>query len=416
MTTRLDLVGVLRSCRLQRLAGFLFLSLGLPMSGADPSLHPLGERIAPGEIHFTLRNAAKRGEDFGVECVYRPFRERDVKKSRHLNLLRGWIGSGSKDLIRVQRTEFHSVRQSIKAADSNMVFTVSLRDPETGFEAYQLDAVRIVGGVTRALEFERWFPGTPGLNAGFGLRCDAASLRGTLRPSGLAASPLRGSAPLWPTLRTVDVVFAPVFVPAVQLWESTAKHHWDGWRQTTPLYWPGGRSIVLTHISGPNVWREHEYSPFGDAKDPARAQPNPPAGVMPGVQLEVFWAGEDALEFPEVRFETEVFALRIPLSKMPARMAELLALNVRQRPGLEQGTLSAEEWVELDALAPEPQGPITLEMVAAGDNKTLLKVNRRSGFTEPWLCIFGGAYDDGKRYRVAALLLRPERWTDPLPE
>lgn len=386
------------------------------MSGADPSLHSLGERIAPGEIHFTLRNAAKPGEDFGVECVYRPFRERDVKKSRHLNLLRGWIGSGSRDLIRVQRTEFHSVRQSIKAADSNMVFKVSLRDPEKEYEAYQLDAVRIVGGVVRGLEFERWFPETPGLDAGFGLRCDAASLRGTLRPSGLAASPLRGSAPLWPTLRTVDVHFAPVFVPTVQLWESSAKHHWDGWRQTTPLYWPGGRSIVLNHAPGANVWREHEYSPFGDAKEPNRTQPDPPAGVVPGVQLEVFWIEGDTLEFPEARFETEVLALRIPLSKMPARMADLLALSVKQRPGSEQGTLSTEEWLELDALAPESKGPITLEMVAAGDDKTILKVNQTAAFTEPWLCIFGGAYDDGKRYRVAALLLRPERWTGPLPE
>lgn len=395
--------------------GFLAIGLALRMEASDPSMHSLGQPVGPGEIQFTLRGAASAGESYAVECVYRPHRERDVKKTRHLNLLRGWIGSGSRDLVKVQREEFHSVRRPFTATGSDMTFAVSLHDPDGEYAAYQLESVRVVGSVTGTLEFERWFATTPDLDDGFGLKCTATSLRGTLRPSGLAAPPLRGSPPLWPTLRTVDLEFTPVDVPVVRLFEATSKHHWDGWRQSTPQSWPGGRTLVLRKTGEPTVWREHEYYAFPPAGEPRAIRPAPPQDVMPGVQVEVFWPEGESLPFPETRFERDVQVVVAPVSKLPPRMIELLAQSVRLRPGWEPSSLSAREWQDLEASAPEIDLPLSIEMAASDDGRTTLKISRRHAFTEPWICIFGAAYDADRRFVVTSLRVSPERWSGPLP-
>ncbi|MBL9169116.1 MAG: hypothetical protein JNN07_15355 [Verrucomicrobiales bacterium] len=386
------------------------------MSAADPSLHSLAQPIPPGDVQFTLREAAGAGEASGVEAVYRPYRERDVKKTRSLNLWRGWMGSGSRELIRVQREEFRSVRQSLVASGSNLTFAVSLRCPDAKYGAYQLQSVRVVAGRLGHLEFERWSTETPILDAGFGLQCSVSSLRGEARPSGLAAQPLRGSLPLWPTLRTVDLQFSPVEVPVVRLFESTSKHHWDGWRQTIPQGWPGGRTIVLRQVNGPTVWREHEYYAFPPANEPPLAHPVPPSGVMSGIQVEVFWPEGGSLDFPETRFETSVEMIAVALSKLPPRMAELLAHSVRLRPGIEPGSISAQEWRELEASVPELELPLSIEMAPSAQGSTALKITRRPAFTEAWVCTFAAPYDDARRFLLTSLLLRPERWIGPVPE
>lgn len=390
--------------------------LSTPMSAADSSLHSLARPIAPGEIQFTLRGAVSEGEACGVECVYRPFRERDMRKTRSLNLFRGWIGGGSRELIRVQREEFHSLRHQVKAAGSNLTFVVSLRCPDAKYGAYQLETVRLVAGRIGTLEFERWFAETPALEPEFGLQCSASSLRGDLRPSGLAAQPLRGSLPLWPSLRTVDLQFSCVGVPVVRLFDSTSKHHWDGWRQIIPQGWPGGRTIVLRHVNGPTVWREHEYHAFPPANEPPLAHPVPPSGVMPGIQVEVFWPEGEFLDFPETRFETSVEMIAVAVSKLPPRMAELLARSVRLRPGIEPGSISAQEWHELEASVPELELPLSVEMAPSAPGSTALKITRRPAFTEAWVCTFAAPYDDARRFMLTSLLLRPERWTGPVPE
>jgi len=174
----------------------LTLFFALRMSGSNPSLHPLSQAIGPGDIRFTIRAAAAVGEDFAIEAVYSPRREWDVKKTRHLGFLSGWIGGTSSDLIKTQREEFHSFRQQFTATSKDLTFTVPLRDPDPEYKAYQLDDVRIVGRITGTLSFARWFPEAPVLDPGYSLRCDPAALRGDVRPSGLGAHPLRGSLPL----------------------------------------------------------------------------------------------------------------------------------------------------------------------------------------------------------------------------
>lgn len=395
---------------------FLVLFFAARMPASDSSLHPLGRPVEFGEIRFALRSAASAGETLGLECVYRPHRERDVKKTRHLNLLRGWIGGGSRDWIRVQHEEFHSVRRRIAATGSDVSFVVPLRDPEDGHDAYQLDAVRIVGGVMGNLSFERWFAAPPKLHPGFGLACTATELRGVLRPSGLGAQPLRGSPPLWAGLRTVDLEFVPMEVPAVRLFESSAKHHWDGWRQTTPHTWPGGRTIVVRHVGAPTVWREHEYFAFPPASESGVVEPVPPRGVLPGVHLEVFWPEGESLAFPETRFERDVTVVATPVSKLPARTRELLAESVRLRPGCEPSSMSADQWAELETSVAKIDPPVSVEMASAADGERTLRVGRGRGFAEPWLYAFGAAYETGRRFVVTCLVLSPERWTGSLPE
>jgi len=386
------------------------------MSASDPTLHPLSKAIAPGDLHFRLRNAATIGETYAVEAVYRPRRESDMKKSRNLGLFGGWIGGASGELIRTQREEFHSFRQQFTATAADMTFVVPLRDPDADFRAYQLEGVRIVGQLTGTFRFERWFPERPTLDAGFGFLCEPTSLRGILRPGGLAAQPLRGSGPLWPSLRTIELDFAPVPVPTLQILEASARHHWDGWRQTTPQSWPGGQTVVLRHTNAPTVWREHSYQPFPAASDPPISRPLPPRGVLPGVALEIFWPEGDRLEFPETRFDGEVETLLVPLRKLPPRAATLLAESVRLRPGLEPGSLSAKEWEEFEDHIPEIDPPLTLGMTSTDDNRTVLQITREPGFDEPWLCLFLIPYDADRRVRVTSILITPTRWTGPLPE
>lgn len=387
------------------------------MSASDPHLHPLGRAVDPGEIQFTLRKAAMPGESYAVECVYRPWRARDVKKSRHLNLFGGWIGGGSPGLIKVQREEFHSVRHSYTATGSDMKFTVSLRDPDSEYRAYQLETVRVVGRVSGTVEFERWFVAMPNLDPGFGFECGATALHGAVRPSGLGAQPLRGSLPLWSTLRWVELEWKAVEVPVLRVFEATSKHHWEGWRQTTPHSWPGGRTIVVRQVGDPTVWREHEYHAFPPAGEPLELQLAPPQGVMAGVHLEIFWPEGDSLEFPETNFERDVEMMAVPVSKLPGRMRELLGQSVRLRPGWESSSISAEEWKEMEALVPERRMPLAMEMAPSGSGgKARLKMVRLSGFSEPWVWAFGTVYDDNRRYRLTTLLITPERWRGSLPE
>lgn len=386
------------------------------MSAADPSLHPIRRSIGPGEIHFKLRAAARKGELFAVEAEYRPRRGWDVKKTRHLGLFGGWIGGASGDFLRTQREEFHHFRQHLTATDADMSFVVPLRDPADGYHAYQLAGVKVVGARTQTLEFERWFEDAPALDAGFGLRCETAELRGFVRPSGLGPHPLRGSLPLWPTLTNVDLEFTPVNVPELRLFDASQKHHWDGWRQTRPQAWPGGQTVVLQHTNSPVVWREHGYHPFPAGAEPPLARPLPPQGVLPGVQLEVYWPKGDSLDFPETRFDGDVDLVSVPLGKLPPRAAELLVQSVCLRPGQEPGSWSAKEWKEFEDILPEIERPLTVEMVPSEGNPSALRVRRQAGFTEPWICLFLTSYDQERRYAVTSLLVRPEPWMGPLPE
>lgn len=263
--------------------------------------------------------------------------------------------AGSRELVKTQREEFHHFRQQFTATrNADMTFTAPLRDPAGGYKAYQLAGVKVVGRITGTIEFERWFQERPTLDAGFGLKCEATALQGVVRPSGLGAAPLRGSLPLWPTLQQVDVEFLPVNVPTLRVFEALQKHHWDGWRQTIPQSWPGGKSTVVRHTNAPTVWREHEYDPFPAGTEPPVARPIPPAGIQPGVQLEVFWPQRNTLDFPETRFDGDVEMVSVPVSKLPARAAERLAESVRGGPAREPGSLSAQEWKELEESLPEP--------------------------------------------------------------
>jgi hypothetical protein len=417
MITAVEFVGWVVARSFPWARGILAVWFAFTMSASDPNLHPLGRAVDPGEIQFTLRSAATTGESYAVECVYRPWRARDVKKSRHLNLFGGWIGGGSPGLIKVQREEFRSVRHSYTATGSDMKFTVSLREPDSEYRAYQLETVRVVGRVTGTVEFERWFVAAPNLEAGFGFKCETTTLHGTVRPSGLGAQPLRGSLPLWSTLRSVELEWKAVEVPVVRVFEATSKHHWDGWRQTTPQSWPGGRTIVLRHVGNPTVWREHEYHAFPPAGESPGIQLTPPQGVMAGVHLEIFWPEGESLEFPETNFERDVEVIAVPVSKLPHRMSELLGQSVRLRPGWESSAISAEEWREMEVLVLESRMPLAMEMApSGGGGKATLKMARLSGFNEPWVCAFGAAYDDNRRYRLTTLLVTPERWSGSLPE
>ncbi len=386
------------------------------MSASDSSLHPLAQRIAPGEINFTLREAAGSGERIGVEFTYRPYRERDVKKQRSFHLFSGWGRNNSNDLITVQREEFHDVRHEVSANGSAIVFSAPLRDQDAQHEDYQLASVRVVSRRAGTLEFQRWFAEPPGLEPGFGLACAPESLRGTIRPSGLGARPLAGFLPLWPSLRTVDLKFAPVKAPELRLWDSSVKHHWDGWRSATPQEWPGGRSIVARHISGPTVWRANETHAFLPPGSPDVARPTPPPDTLAGVALDVFWPEGDVLEFPEVRFEEPVDMVAVAVARLAPRFRELLANSVALRPGVEMGSLTATEWEELSALAAASADvPVAMEMAEAADGKTVLRIRRR-GLAEPWLCLFGAGYEGDRRYVLTSLVLNPTRWTGASPE
>ena len=385
------------------------------MSASRSGLHPLAQRIAPGEIQFTLRDAGVSGERIGVTLSYRPYRERDVTKQRRFHLFGWWGRNHSQDRITVQREESHEVRQVVIATGSTIAFAAPLRDQDAHHEPYQLASVRVVGQRIGTVEFQRWFADAPVLDPGFGFVGTTDSLRGTLRPSGLGARPLSGSLPLWPALRVVDLQFAPVSCPTLRLWDSAAKHHWDGWRSATPQGWPGGRSIVTRHIAGPTVWRDHETFAFLPADSPEVARIAPPPDTLPGVALDVFWPDGEVLEFPEVRFDAPVDCIALAVARLSPRVRELLARSVTLRPGLEMGSLAASEWAELSALAADTsEVPVAMEMVDAPDGRTVLRLRRR-GLAEPWLLLFGAGYEEDRRCVLTSLLLDPSRWNGPVP-
>lgn len=388
------------------------------MPASDSSLHPLNKPMPAGEVQFTLRDAGCPGQPVGIECVYQPCRERDVIKRRSWHLLGSpfRIGSG---LTSVQREEFHHARQEVRPADRSVQFRVALQDPDARYSRYQLASVRVVSGCVGTIEFKRWFPETPSLDPGFGLGCAKDTLRGMIHPSGLGPGPLAGYLPLWPTLRTVDLTYVPANMTVVQLWEASAKHHWDGWRQATPQQWPGGSTIVARHLTAPTVWRAHEYHPFSRPDAPTNAKPVPPADALPGVVLEVFWPEGDRLEFPEVRFERPVDLLALPVARLTPRAREVLALGATLRPGLEHHSLGSAEWNELESVAADADKiPVVTEINPGADGRELMVIKRRVGLKEPWLFVFGAEYDhfQGRRHAVKALVINPVRWTGPQPE
>ncbi|MBL9172876.1 MAG: hypothetical protein JNL10_05020 [Verrucomicrobiales bacterium] len=392
------------------------LGVFLPVLASESTLHPLPDAIEPGEIHVTLRGAAIAGEDYAVILEYRPWRERDVRKTRHLRLFGGWMGGASGKWIRTQREEFHLRRQRITAADTQMDFVVPLRDPDPGYASYQLSDIAVVGSVTGTLRFGRWFAGVPALESGFGISGRGEVLCGIVRPSGLGAFPLRGWLPLWPALRRVDLEVHPVAVPTVCVFEASQKHHWDGWRQGTPDFWPGGQTVALRHIAGSTFWREHTYPMVAPASEAPSTRPGSPAGVLSGVQLEIFWPEGGILDFPETRLDGEVEMVSAPVSSLPPRAAASLAESVRLRPGQEPGSLASGEWEALVDSLPDIERPLGFERVQVRGGEPQLRISRKTGFNEPWICILGSAYDDNQRYRVISLVVSPERWRGPVPE
>ncbi len=388
------------------------------MPASDSSLHPIGKPLAAGEIQFTLRAAACPGEPVGIECVYQPCRERDVIKRRSWHLFSSpfRIGSG---LVTVQREEFHNVRQEVRPTDSSVRFRVALRAPDARYARYQLASVRVISSCVGTIEFKRWFAASPGpgLDPGFGLNCAVETLGGEIHPGGLGPGPLAGYLPLWPTLRIVDLIHVPKQRPEVRLWDASAKHHWDGWRQTSPHHWPGGSTMVARHLTAPTVWRAHEYHPFSRPEAPSEAKPVPPAGALSGVGLEVYWPEGEPLEFPEVRFDRAVDQLALPVARLTPRARQLLALSATLRPGVEQHSISTAEWNELEALAVDvDESPIKATIKPGRKGGEVMMIHRRGALIEPWLILFGADYDQGRRRSVQALVLDPARWTGPLPE
>lgn len=401
-------------CSLRRRAATVctmtFIALtSMPLSASD--LHPISAPLPAAEIRFQLRGGVRAGSVTVVQSTYRARREGDVKKERHMHLFDSPWRSGSRDLLSVHREESHVVRQDVRVVDGGVAFALPLRDPDSAYRNYQLASVRVDD-----FEFARWFAETPALDPGFGLECTADSLRGVARSGGLGAEPLRGALPLWPGLRHVALQFAQEEVPVVRLWDPMEKHHWDGWRRAVPQAWPGGRTILARHIASPTVWRAHEYFATPPAGEPVVARPVPPAGVLPGVALEVFWAEGGALEFPEVRFDRPVSVIALRVEGLGARAKALLAERARRRPGVEPGSLTTAEWDELEALAaPANDEPVELKMQRTAQGKEQLVVHRRK-LDESWLYLFGTEYDSDRRRALTSLVLHPQRWAGPLPE
>ncbi len=390
----------------------LFPALLLASMNASPSgLHPLSSPLPEARIEFTLRQLVTAGESVMVESRYSAHRERDVRKQRHFHLLGSVFRIGSNDLVTVQRDEFFVARQTVTATAAGIAFAVPLRAPDEEYRAYGLESVR-VGRV----EFGRWTSDTPILPHGFGLVAERDALTGRFRREGIGALPLSGKLPLWPSLRRVDVAIENVCRPAVELWDPMKKHHWDGWRQTTPQDWPGGRTILARHIAQPTVWRVHEYHAYPPGSAPPILRPEPPVGVLPGVEREAFWPEGSAIEFPEVLFAEPASVLSLPVARLTARARQILADAATLRPGLEHLSVSAAEWGELDALATgNPPAGVEWEIKAAEGDRSILVGHRRE-FTEAWIHLFGIEYDDDRRYAVAALVLHPQRWTGELPK
>lgn len=375
-------------------------------------LHPLKVELPEAELRLTLRGTARENEDVVVECEYRPRREWDVRKERSLHLfdVLPWR-IGSRDAVTVNRDEAVQKMQVVRAQGTTVSVVVPLRHPDAAYHAYQLARVR-VGNI----EFERWSPEPPALDAGFGLVCSPERLTGTVRQGGLAAAPLNGKLPLWPKLRDVDLTISSATAPTVRLWEARTKHHWDGWRQTTPEFWHGGETILARHVDGTTVWRTHEYYSILPAAAEPVTRPAPPAGVLPGIHVEVYWPTGDTIDLPDAHFDRPAAVLPLRASQLTFRAKELLARSVETRAGLEKNSLSAEEWRELEALVDESDpAPVEFSLRPSKDGKDRMTVQRLE-LKESWVYLFGVEYDSERRFGVAALLLSPAQWTGPTPE
>ncbi len=386
------------------------LFLPLPMNASDSGLHPLSTLLPEAEVRIILRGIADAGEEVGIECHYRAQRERDVKKSRSWHVFSPAGRIGSNDLVTTQREEALTTRLSVTATGEGVAFSVPFHPPEGEHRNWGLERIR-VGRV----EFAAWSEVVPVLDPGFGLMCSASELRGTFRRGGINALPLRGSLPLWPTLRQVELIFDPVCRPEVRLWDAAQKHHWDGWRTTTPEGWPGGTTVTVRHREGPTVWRLHELHPVAPGRGAPYVQPSPPVGATPGLELEVFWPEGAELEFPEVKFDGSVDVLALPLAKLDARARELLRTAGTLRPGVELLSLNRPEWKVFATLADDdPSGAVGWELRDAGNDRSVL-VARRVRLEESYVFLFGSDYDEDRRVAIAGIVLHPRRWDGPVP-
>lgn len=397
---------------MRRLLPLLFVSLLLRtvMNAAHSDLHPLSALLPEAEVRLTLRGIAAEGEDVAVECRYTAQRERDVKKTRTMHLLPSIWRIGSNDLITTQRDDSLVARFTVKATAEGVTFAVPFHPPEGEHRTWGLHRIR-VGRV----EFERWSPAMPQLDPAFGLTCTPETLGGVVRLGGISAALLRGSLPLWPTLRRVDVEISADCRPEVTLWDPLQKHHWDGWRQTNPEPFPGGATFVARHVNGPTVFRAHDVPAISPGPGPDVRVPVPPAGAIPGIGLEVYWPTGDRLEFPEVRFEGGVSVLALPTAKLNARLRAILLDSVTRRPGWEMASVTSAEWREIDAAAvPADAAGVAWEVETRSENRSVL-VAQRKNLVEPWIFLFGSDYAEERRMAIAGVVVYPTKWTGPLP-
>ena len=262
---------------------------------------------------------------------------------------------------------------------------------------------------------------TPTLPAGFGLQATADSLRGEILLDGLDAEPLRGSLPLWPTLRRIEVGVRRIARRRLELFDPAQRHGWDGWRHAPRVTWSGGRTSVLCHGEDPVVWRAHELFSIAPTQLAENERTPPPHGWLPGVELEVFWPSGERLELPEARFVGTVDVIGFALRALSARAAALLSESTRARAGIPTFTLSNDEWKELEALALDRDAwPVDFRPCAAPDGGEHLEVRRASspagsGWTEPFLALFGTEPAEDDRRCISAFALHPSAWQGPLP-
>lgn len=393
---------------------FLTLVLPMPATAHASELHPLSEALPAAAIEFRVRADDFQSPAEVLECTYRPRRERDVRKERHLHLFGSPWQAGSRDLISTQRETSHATHATVAVTAGVVRCSVPLRDPEPGYEDYQLHSVRI-----GRLTFARWTASAPQLPAEFGLHVEPTALRGTVRPDGCAATPLGGSFPLWPQLRVVEVVVAAVDVPTLQLWDNSTKHHWDGWRFDPPVHWEHGYSVVHARPDEPTVWISHSPDPYprnrGADDTAARLAPR----VWREAALEIFWPQGATLDLTDVKFDREVSVVALPLHSLPAAARATLARANLLQPGAELGSLPAQDWESIATLGvsvdDSARDGAALAIAPAADGREILRVTR-GRLAESWAFFFVAPYDAERRVRVAALVLHPQAWSGTRPE
>lgn len=397
---------------MRRLLPWLIVSLLLraDMNAAHSDLHPLSTLLPEAELRLTLRGVSEDGEDVAIECRYTAQRERDVKKTRSIHLLPSIWRIGSNDLITTQRDDSLVVRFTVKATADGVTFAVPFHPPDGDHRAWGLHRIRI-----GRVEFERWTSAMPQLDPEFGLACTTDTLVGKVRWGGLAAAPLQGSLPLWPTLRRIDVELSADCRPEVTLWDPMQKHHWDGWRQTNPQPFPGGATFVARHISGPTVWRAHDIPAISPGPGPEVRVPVPPPGAISGIGVEVYWPEGERLELPEAQLGGGVSVLALPVAKLNARIRTILLDSVTRRPGREMASVSSAEWKEIDAAAVPPDSAgVAWEIAKRSDDRDVLMAERKD-LREPWIFLFGSDYDAERRVAIAGIAIYPTAWTGLLP-